>query len=201
MRNKVILFMGSHRETSNTGFFIKKLSEKLNAYEVSNQIFDINKLKISPCIDCDYCKSTWGKCVFNDDMTAVYDALKVANIVVFASPVYFNGLAAKLKALVDRLQMVFICDFVHKRPFVESVDFSTKKGYLVSIGGAKAYTNQFVGNRLSMELVFGNLRIPFEKHLTYHSTDHQLLKDRVQVETDIDALAKEIYEEVMKFEK
>lgn len=201
MCNKVILFMGSHRSTSNTGFFIEKISEKLNTYEIPNQIIDINKLKISHCIDCDYCKGTWGKCVFEDDMTEVYDALKTATVVIFASPVYFNGLTAKMKAMVDRLQMVFICDFVHKKPFVESTDSAVKKGYLVSIGGAKSYTNQFVGNRLSIELVFRNLRIPFVKHLTYHSTDHQLLCDREDVETDINVVAKEIYEEVMKVEK
>ena len=201
MHNKVILFMGSHRSNSNTRFFIEKLSEKLNAYEVPNQIFDINQLKISPCIDCDYCKEIWGECVFKDDMTSVYEALKVARIVVFASPVYFNGLSAKMKAMVDRLQMVFICDFVHKQPFVTSIDSAGKKGYLVSIGGARAYTNQFLGNALSVELVFNNLRMPFTKHLTYHSTDHISLSDREDVEMDMNMLAKEIYEEVMKFER
>ena len=36
-------------------------------------------------------------------MQQIYDKLKVADILVIASPVYFYGLSAQLKAIIDRL--------------------------------------------------------------------------------------------------
>jgi NAD(P)H-dependent FMN reductase len=41
--------------------------------------------------------------VLRDDMELVYDELRLADIVVVASPVYFYGLSSSLKALIDRL--------------------------------------------------------------------------------------------------
>ena len=42
-------------------------------------------------------------CFHDDDMTAVYEKLKSADVLVIASPVYFYGLSAQLKAVIDRL--------------------------------------------------------------------------------------------------
>jgi len=36
-------------------------------------------------------------------MTKVYEKLKMADVLVIASPVYFYGVSAQLKVLIDRL--------------------------------------------------------------------------------------------------
>ena len=41
-------------------------------------------------------------CVQNDDMPLIYEKMSRADMLVIASPVYFYGLSAQLKAVIDR---------------------------------------------------------------------------------------------------
>ena len=41
-------------------------------------------------------------CVQKDDMTVIYDKMALADMLVVASPVYFYGLSAQLKTVIDR---------------------------------------------------------------------------------------------------
>jgi multimeric flavodoxin WrbA len=200
MNKNVVLIMGSHRSNANTAYWIDAMSSKMAEMDVTCRSVDVNKLLIKPCIDCNYCKNNWGKCVHVDDMAQVYQMLKQADILIIATPVYFNGVTSKLKTLVDRCQMIFLCDFAHNIPFVDSVDSSGKQGYIVSVGGAGHYPNQFIGTEITLKLIFNNLRMPLTEHIKYSETDQIALKDRTEVEADILRLSKAIYNEVMGIE-
>ncbi len=54
------------------------------------------------------------KCFQNDDMDGIYEKLKVADMVVVASPVYFYGISAELKAVIDRLHTPMRNEFQSK---------------------------------------------------------------------------------------
>lgn len=189
---EVLLIMGSHRANGNSAYLINQLRERLNHHQVSNEVIDINRLNIKHCLDCAYCKDHWGACVINDDMTNVYALLKKAKTVVFATPVYFNGVSSKLKVLVDRLQMLFICDFEHKRPFVDVVNRAQKQGYILSVGGARRYEHQFIGPEITLKLVFDNLRMPLIQHLTYDNTDRIAVQERPELDSNLDEMVKRI---------
>ena len=60
-------------------------------------------MKIRGCMACEYCFSHNGECAQKDDMTQVYAELKDADMVVFASPIYWFDITAQLKAVIDRL--------------------------------------------------------------------------------------------------
>ncbi len=47
-----------------------------------------------------------GNCIFHDDMDRVYDALERATGVLVATPVFFSGVSAQLKAVIDRCNCV-----------------------------------------------------------------------------------------------
>jgi NAD(P)H-dependent FMN reductase len=52
---------------------------------------------------CNACfKSESNSCVQKDDMSLIYEKMAVADMLVIASPVYFYGLSAQLKAIIDR---------------------------------------------------------------------------------------------------
>ena len=60
-------------------------------------------LNINPCRACYACWfKTSGKCVQKDDATKVMEKIRQADMLVIASPVYFYGLSAQLKAIIDR---------------------------------------------------------------------------------------------------
>ena len=52
---------------------------------------------------CNACfKNEANTCVQNDDMSLIYEKTSRADMLVIASPVYFYGLSAQLKAVIDR---------------------------------------------------------------------------------------------------
>ncbi len=200
MKKNVVLVMGSHRSNGNTAYWVHKMTEKLSEMGILSTVIDVGKMAITPCIDCSYCKNNWGRCVFDDDMTQVYQTLKEADIMIIATPVYFNGVTSRLKTLVDRCQMIFHCDFTHNKPFVDALDICGKKGYIVSVSGANHYPNQFIGTEITLKLIFNNLRMPLTEHIKYSETDQNPLNERIEAEADILRLSKAIYKEVIESE-
>ena len=60
--------------------------------------------RIHPCTGCNRCFSNEDHvCVQNDDMALIYEKLRNTDTLVVASPVYFYGISAQLKAMIDRL--------------------------------------------------------------------------------------------------
>lgn len=63
----------------------------------------LNDLNIRPCQACGGCGKT-GRCVVNDDMTALYEKVDAADRLLLVSPVYFYALSAQMKIFADRFQ-------------------------------------------------------------------------------------------------
>ncbi len=68
----------------------------------------------TPCRGCSACSAT-GECVI-DDGAALYRALDSADGLVVSSPVFFAGVPAPLKALIDRLQPYWAREYVLGEP-------------------------------------------------------------------------------------
>lgn len=67
--------------------------------------FDCNELTVKPCQACGP-EPTTGFCIFHDDMDAIYEALRDAHAVAVGSPIYFDGVSAQLKLVMDRCNCV-----------------------------------------------------------------------------------------------
>ena len=61
----------------------------------------VSEKNITYCRACYACKNT-GVCAIKDDMAEVLQKMIDADVLVFASPVYFYSIDAQLKALIDR---------------------------------------------------------------------------------------------------
>ena len=57
---------------------------------------------VHPCIGCDTCQCGKKPCVFQDGMNYLYPELQKADMVVFVSPLYYHGLSAQIKMVIDR---------------------------------------------------------------------------------------------------
>lgn len=66
----------------------------------------IRDLDIRPCDDCGTCYDG-SSCPIGDDMPRVLDVLKRCSAITIATPVYFYGVPAKAKALIDRCQVLW----------------------------------------------------------------------------------------------
>ena len=101
--SKILILTGSMRKGGNTDLlaqaFAKGASEKNDV-----EIVSVADYKVNPCIGCNSCfKREGNSCFQEDDMSIIYNKLLDADVLVMASPVYFYGISAQLKAIVDRL--------------------------------------------------------------------------------------------------
>ena len=98
----ILILSGSPRKGGNTDLlveaFVKGASQKHNV-----EIVSVHDYKVNPCIGCNACfKSENNTCVQKDDMALIYDKANEADMLVIASPVYFYGISAQLKSIIDR---------------------------------------------------------------------------------------------------
>ena len=67
-------------------------------------------LKLEHCRQCEdngwgLCRKE-GRCVIGDDLNSIVDRLRAADVVVFATPVYYAELSESLRAFTDRLRRI-----------------------------------------------------------------------------------------------
>lgn len=102
---KILVLTGSPRKNGNSNTladsFIKGATEA--GHEVVR--FDSAFKNVHPCIACNSCGMD-GPCVFKDDFEFVRDNIVTADTVVFATPMYYFGISAQLKAVIDRFYAI-----------------------------------------------------------------------------------------------
>lgn len=76
--------------------------------DVRERVVRAYEARVAPCIACARCEGEQVGCaVMDDGWSALETALRSADALLIASPVYFMGLPAPLKAIVDRLQAMW----------------------------------------------------------------------------------------------
>ena len=98
----ILILSGSPRKCGNTDLlveaFVKGATQKHHVEVVS-----VRDYKVKPCMGCNACfKSKDNTFAQKDDMTLIYEKMSLADMLVIASPVYFYGLSAQMKAVIDR---------------------------------------------------------------------------------------------------
>lgn len=64
--------------------------------------FDVAFMNIHGCLGCDYCRKHDHACVQKDDMQLIFPYFNEADMIVFASPIYYFTLSAQLHAAIQR---------------------------------------------------------------------------------------------------
>lgn len=190
---KILGIMGSHRKNRNTEKALRAFLSALPK-EAELEVLYLLDQDIKICKACGYCEKQYGTCVIKDDMTQIYEKLKEADGIIMATPVYFNGVSTRMKIMVDRIQMVFACDFAFNTPYIKET--SHKKGYLISVGGAKAYDKQFIGSEITTELVFKDLHTEFIGHYKIANTDREAIENREELLADLCEVGKNFFDNI-----
>jgi multimeric flavodoxin WrbA len=126
---KIIAFNGSPRKGGNTETLLSA-AIKGTGQEVT--IYRLNTMDFSPCQNCGGCEET-GECILEDEFTPVYEDIRTADRIILASPVFFMGLSAQTKAMVDRCQALWCEKFLLKREIPSGPH--GRKGLILLVGG------------------------------------------------------------------
>ncbi len=123
---KVVAVNGSPRKKGNTHDMLEAAAGELRAEGIKVEFVSLAEHEVKPCSGCEKCyKKAWD-CSIEDDGIAVLKKMASADGVLVASPVYFGGVTAQLKALIDRSVMAYT-----------NTEFKDKVAGGLSVGGGK----------------------------------------------------------------
>ncbi|HMK47971.1 MAG TPA: flavodoxin family protein [Methanocella sp.] len=105
---KIVAINGSHRgERGFTQFLLEKLA--VGAYEAGAEveIVVLARHQINQCTGCQICHTdgSYLECVYGDgdDVKSIFDRMRKADILIFATPVYLFGISSLLKRFLERI--------------------------------------------------------------------------------------------------
>lgn len=105
---KILVITGSPRKHGNSDimadYFIEGAKEA--GHEV--QRFDAGRKKIGGCKACQTCYSKGVACSYNDDFNELAPMIEQAELIVFASPLYFYSFTAQIKAAIDKMYSLYV---------------------------------------------------------------------------------------------
>ena len=103
---KAVVLHGSPRRGGNSDTLADHFIRGLKAAaEVQTWDFYTNEMSIRPCQGCEHCQTSVDNgCTINDDMQQIYSVIGDADVVVFATPMYWGYMTAQLKTVVDRME-------------------------------------------------------------------------------------------------
>ena len=106
-KQNVLAISGSMRNPSFTEKMLDLCIEGMGeGFEV--QKFYPHRMKINPCLGCWACwkRTNPGVCIQKDDFRQILGAYKEADYILLSAPLYFFGLPATVKNVIDRLFVI-----------------------------------------------------------------------------------------------
>ncbi len=182
---KAVCILGSPRPNGNTSAIVSEIIRGLEKHNIEVTQYCLNQLNISYCCGCKSCYNT-GKCVINDDVSKVVDAIFSSQLVIVASPSYWGDVTGQMKVFIDRCT-----------PYCNTNDarFPTQSGQKGVAVAVRAGQNKKENLNLvhTIEHFLGHLDIPLISHFTVEgiSSESDLLQ-RPQILADAYAFGEEL---------
>ena len=103
---KVIVVTSSPRKNGNSETLANSFAEGAKA--AGNEVLQVavRDLGLQFCTGCMFCQSH-DRCVLGDGMNALYSKFENADVLVFATPVYYYAVSGQLKTFLDRLNPLY----------------------------------------------------------------------------------------------
>jgi multimeric flavodoxin WrbA len=172
--NKALVLYGSPHKDGHTAKLLALFQE---TFPLEYRQFNLYEMNVRPCIDCKVC--AYQECPYNsDDMGIIIDEIKNADIIICATPIYFNHVPASFKAMMDRCQQFYL----RKKATGKTMFEKSRLGILLTTAGSKdkkvtdAIYNVFM-------MLFRCFEAEFVEHIAVENTDNtvcfKINKDKI----------------------
>lgn len=162
---KVLGIMGSPRIKGNTDLLLDEALKGAQGQGAEIEKIVVDKLKIAPCKEYYGCLRD-GDCVIRDDMDGIYPKLLEADRIIVASPIFFYGVTAQVKALIDRCQAIWARKYVLK----QKLSNKERKGAFIAVGATKG-KQLFDGSILVIKYFFKAIDVSYVDELLVRGVD------------------------------
>ena len=165
---KLLAIAGSPRRGGNTDLLLQEVmaGAKESGAEVKHIV--LSELCIAPCRHCDKCLET-GRCIVEDDMQWIHTELRGADRIAIASPIFFMGLTAQTKMMIDRCQALWVMKHVLKLRLPTNKG-KERKGLFISVGGTRG-PKLFEPAKATVKIFFKTLDFTYSDELLFRGID------------------------------
>lgn len=109
MSKNILIVLGGGRSNGNTAQLVNAFKKGADEAGHKVELISLQKYQVNGCIGCNVCR--YGKpCVQKDSFNELVPKIKAADLIVFASPLYFWTISAKLKAFIERFYCIAMED-------------------------------------------------------------------------------------------
>lgn len=107
---KVVVISTSLRSGSNSDMLADKFID--GAVSVGNSVEKVSLAgkNIAFCKGCLACQKL-GRCVIDDDVNEIMKKVLAADVVVWATPIYYYEMSGQMKTLIDRMNAMYSLDY------------------------------------------------------------------------------------------
>lgn len=148
MSKKVLIISTSLRGNANSEILAHETERgaKDAGYEV--EFVTLKDKIINFCKGCLACRKV-GHCVINDDANAITDKMKEADVIVWATPVYYYEMSGQMKTMIDRANALFSTGHNFKEVYLIATAADSSKGVVQTvINGLNGWIACFNGVKL-----------------------------------------------------
>lgn len=110
---KILIISTSLRGVSNSHLLAEAFANGARDAGNDVELITLHNMEIKFCIGCLSCQKT-RKCVIKDDAPAIVGKMHDAEVLVFATPIYYYEMSGQLKTLLDRANPLFGSDYRFK---------------------------------------------------------------------------------------
>lgn len=157
---KVLIISSSLRGGSNSEILAHE-AEK-GAADAGNivEFINLKGKEIKFCIGCLACQKT-GKCVQKDDMAEMIAKVQNADVLIFATPIYYYEMSGQLKTFLDRCNPLYGQDNKFKDVYLITSSYDDAKNASdIAANGLDGWVACFEQSRLAGVLAGGGLNEP-----------------------------------------
>lgn len=160
MPKKVLIVTASLRAGSNSDALAESFARGAQEAGHSVEVISLKNKRIDFCHGCLACLKS-GRCVISDDATVLAKKVGKADVVAFATPVYYYGLSGQLKTLLDRCNSLYGRDYAFRDVYLlasaAEAEDSTVEG---SVRGLQGWIDCFEKASLSDTIFAGGVNNP-----------------------------------------
>ena len=110
MTKNILVISSSLRNRSNSEILADAFIKGAEAAGHNVEKVSLKNKSIAFCKGCLACQKI-GTCVIKDDAPAITEKMCQADVIVFATPVYYYGMSGQLKTMLDRANALFTADY------------------------------------------------------------------------------------------
>lgn len=101
----ILIIQGGGRPNGNTAQLVSAFMRGAADAGHHVELVSLTKTEVKGCLGCNACR--YGKpCVIQDGFNALVPKIMAADLIVFASPLYFWTISARIKAFIERFYSI-----------------------------------------------------------------------------------------------